>query len=80
MTLTVSKREREAEGIWKDLVMLRSIVLACRINRVPIWLYTAERIIPVAQMGSNLIMDLSSSTWVTVQSLQGSVEALTLLD
>lgn len=29
---------------------------------------------PVAQMGSNLIIDLSSSTWVTVQSLQESTD------
>ena len=38
-------------------------------KRVPIWLYTVENTMPMAQMGCNLIIDLSSSTWVTVQSL-----------
>ncbi|GFY83741.1 peptide transporter 1 [Actinidia rufa] len=38
--------------------------------------YTLVNIMPVAKIGSNLMMDLSSSTWVTVQSLQGSIEPL----
>ena len=76
----MSNRDSEADGILKLGPMCWSIVLPCSTNIVPIWLYTVEKTIPDAQIGSSLIRDLSSSTWVTVQSLQGSVEALTLLD
>ncbi|BBH06243.1 nitrate transporter 1.1 [Prunus dulcis] len=41
---------------------------------------TAEKIMPVAHMGSNLTRDLSSSTWVTVQSLHAITKPLILSD
>ncbi|KAL6138843.1 hypothetical protein ACLB2K_064122 [Fragaria x ananassa] len=40
----------------------------------------AENIMPVAQIGSSLMMDLSSSTWVTVQSLHAITKPLVLSD
>lgn len=76
----VSKREREAEGISNVVPSLRSIVFPCNTNNVPIWLYTVLKMIPVVQIGRSLMIDLSSSTCVTVQSLHGLFEPLVLSD
>ena len=71
MTLTTSKVEREAGGIWKEPMVLSSIV-PCSTNNVDIWAYTAAKTIPVAHMGNMRIRILNSSICVTVQSLHGS--------
>ncbi|CAA0830554.1 Unknown protein [Striga hermonthica] len=71
MMLRVSKRERGAGGIWKFVVRRRSVELPWRTNRVPIWLYTALKTMPVAHTGKRFTIDLSSSTWVTVQGTTG---------
>lgn len=67
----MSKRESDAEGILKCGPMCWSIVLPCNTNMVLIWLYTVAKTMPEAQIGSTRMMDLSSSTWVTVHSLHG---------
>ncbi|GER25955.1 NAD(P)-binding Rossmann-fold superfamily protein [Striga asiatica] len=65
MTLSVSKREREAAGILNFESMCWSIVFPCKTNM------TAEKTMPVAQTGRRRITDFSSSTWVTVQRRHG---------
>ncbi|KAL0912258.1 hypothetical protein M5K25_018220 [Dendrobium thyrsiflorum] len=73
MTLMTSKVDKDAGGMVKDpMVVLRTI--PCSTNMVDIWAYTAEKTIPVAQMGNILTKIFSSSTWVTVQSVQGLEE------
>jgi hypothetical protein len=73
MTLRVSKMDKDADGISKvEFPTNLSIVSPCSTNKFPIWLYTAEKMIPVAHIGSNRMIAFSSSTWVTVQRFHGS--------
>jgi hypothetical protein len=75
MTLITSKVERDAGGMLNDPTRL-SRTMPCSTNRDEFWAYTAKNMIVVAQIGNILIRIFSSSTWVTVQSFHGSVEAL----
>jgi hypothetical protein len=72
MTTMVSKMEREAAVILKQGPIRKSSVLPCSTNMVVIWLYTADITMLVTHTGSSRTMLLSSSTRVTVHSLQGS--------
>lgn len=67
----VTNRGMEAAGIWKwDPSCLFNVVPWFR-NRVPTWANTAENIKLVTQMGSIRTSNFTSSTCVTVHSLQG---------
>lgn len=77
MTLRVSNKESDASGILKfDGPTRVSMYPPCNTNKLLICPYTVLKMIPVAHMGSNRMIPLSSSTCVTVQSLHGFIEPL----
>jgi hypothetical protein len=71
----VTKKDMEAAGISKlPLTCLSSVVPWFR-NRVPTCANTTENIKLVTQMGSMRTKSFTSSTCVTVHSLQGLLKA-----
>lgn len=77
MTLRVSNMPSEAgETLKLELATRFSMVEPWRTNKLPIWLYTVLKMMPVAYIGRSLMIDFSSSTCVTVQSLHGFIAPL----
>ena len=75
---TMKKAYNDAGGIWK-LPSDLSMVEACCTEKLANCACIVQKIIVVAQIGNNLINILTSSTFVTVQSLHGFGEPESLL-
>jgi hypothetical protein len=71
MTLMASNDAKDAGGMANTPTCL-SIILPCSRNVKENCARTAKNTIPVAQIGSIPMINFSSSTCVTVQSLHGS--------
>lgn len=69
------KNDSEPEGNTKEPI-LRSMYVACSTEKVVIWEYTVQNRMHVDQMGSNLIIIFTSSTWFTVDAIFMSCSGL----
>lgn len=68
------KTWKDAGGIWKVGVTVRSMVVPCLVKYVPSWAMTSANIRQLNQMGMSWKTNLASSTWFVEQSLQGFLD------